>query len=235
MRRLLGKSRFAGRVLRIDGAVLATLLALTAASEMFSAEVPPLEGRENLALDCPVVFSPAPNYGRTAKGNSDAADLTDGKLTRRQDRSIWFDSLAVGWSYGGRVSLAVDLGRSARIDEIAIRLLGGASQAGITIPGWIEAFVSQDGEHYTKVAECSRWRDGDFQRFGVPDDAGTAWIYCLRFTELDACGRWIALRMYVGGLSAADELYGFGEPAEGTPQTIPPGAVCGSDPLRYLL
>lgn len=177
-----------------------------------------MEGRENLAVGRPVVFSPAPDYGLTARGGSDATDLTDGKLTRREDRRIWFDSSAVGWSYGGRVNLAVDLGRPARIDEIAMRLLGGSPQAGISIPGWIEAFVSRDGEHYSKVGECSRWRQGDFQRFKVPDDAGEAWIHCLRFADLDVHGRWIALRMYTNGLSAADELYVFGEKAEDSPE-----------------
>lgn len=182
--------------------------------QALAVELPPMEGRENLALGRPVVFVPSPDYGLTHRGDSDATDLTDGKLTTRDDRKIWFDSSAVGWSYGGRVNLALDIGRPARIDEIAIRLLGGAPQAGVTMPGWIEAFVSHDGEHYFKVAECSRWRPGDFHRFGVPDAAGLAWIHCLRFTDLNVQGRWIALRMYTGGLSATDELYVFGSPAK---------------------
>jgi len=199
---------------RIVGVILASFAMSGWGSAAFSAETPPAEGRENLALGRPVVFVPTPNYRLTARGESDATDLTDGKLTSREDRNIWFDSAAVGWSYGGRVNLAVDLGGPARIDEIAIRLLGGSPQAGISIPGWIEAFVSRDGEHYVKVAECSRWREGDFERFAVPDDAGKAWIHCLRFTDLDATGRWIGLRMYTAGLSAADELYVFGATAE---------------------
>lgn len=210
-------------VIQTIAAVLGIILTFITASEVFPAEQPPADGRENLALGRPVAFSPAPNYQLTARGDSDANDLTDGKLTSREDEKIWFDGSAVGWSYGGRVNLAVDLGVSAQIDEIAIRLLGGAPQAGISIPGWIEAFVSEDGEHYAKVAECSRWRDGDFQRFGVPDDTGTAWIHGLRFTELDVRGRWVALRMYTGGLSAADELYVFGEPMEGKLQTLASG------------
>ncbi|NLS91498.1 MAG: hypothetical protein GXX96_04850 [Planctomycetaceae bacterium] len=205
------------------GLVAAVFHALVAVNGAFSAELPPMEGRENLALGRAVVFSPAPDYDLTGKGGSDATDLTDGKLTRREDRRIWFDSAAVGWSYGGRVNLAVDLGRSAQIDEIAIRLLGGSAQAGVSIPGWIEAFVSDDGEHYAKVAECSRWRDGDFKRFGVPDEAGEAWIHCLRFESLGVRGRWIGLRMYAGGLSAADELYVFGKAVEGEPGTSSSG------------
>ena len=193
----------------------ARIMALFAASVLAprylsAAELPPLEGRENLAAGRPVVFAPAPNYQLTAKGNSDATDLTDGKLTQRADRNIWFEKSSVAWSYGGRVNLAVDLGRSTHIEEIAIRLLGGSAQAGINFPGWIEALVSEDGEHYVKVGECSRWQPRDFARFGVPDDAGKSWIHCLRFTNLSVRGRWVALRMYTTGLTASDELYVFG-------------------------
>src|SRR3972149_5444896 len=78
-----------------------------------AAEMPPLDGRTNLAAGCKVVFSPTPNYALTLKGDSDATDLPDGKFSQRTDRRIWFDSAAVGWSYGGRVQLALDLGRPA--------------------------------------------------------------------------------------------------------------------------
>ncbi len=205
---------FGTSIVRIIGVTLTVLLASLATSDTFSAELPTLEGRENLASGRLVVFSPTPNYGLTGKGDSDAADLTDGKLTTREDRRLWFDSAAVGWSYGGRVNLAVDLGSVGQIDEIAIRMMGGSPQAGVNFPGWIEAFVSDDGKHYTKVAQFSRWQPDDFVRFGVPDDAGEAWIHCLRFENLDVRGRWVALRMYTGGLSAADELYVFGKPAD---------------------
>jgi hypothetical protein len=191
-----------------------------------AAETPPLEGRTNLASGRPVVFSPRPNYGLTQKGDSDATDLTDGRTTRREDRRIWFDSEAVGWSYGGRVNLAIDLGQACRIDEIAIRLQGGSPQAGVSLPGWIEAFVSRDGQHFVKVADCSRWRDGDFARHGVPDEQGEAWIHCLRLEDLAAFGRWVGLRMYTGGLSVSDELYVFGSPGEDD-RSGPPGDNAG--------
>lgn len=174
-------------------------------------ETPSLEGRTGLAAGRPVLFSPAPNYELTARDGTDSADLTDVKLSQRANRGIWFESASVGWSYAGRVSVAVDLGQAARIDEVAIRLLGGSPQAQINFPGWIEAFVSDDGEHFVKVAECSRWNDGDFARFGVPADEGKAWIHCLRFTDLRTRGRWVGLRMYGTGLTASDELYVFGE------------------------
>ena len=179
-------------------------------------ETPPTEGRVNLASGRPVVFSPAPNYGLTAKGDSDETDLTDGKTTAREDRRIWFESGAVGWSYGGRVNLAVDLGTQASIDEISIRLLGGSPQAGVNFPVWIEAFTSDDGEHWRSVGQCSRWNKGDFDRFAVPRDQGQTWIHCLRFCDLNAGGRWVGLRVYACGLSCCDELYVFGSAGKGT-------------------
>ncbi len=187
-------------------------------------EFPPDRGRANLALGKPVIYLPEPNYPLTARGNSDPLDLTDGRTSARPDRHIWFDAGAVAWSYAGRVNLALDLGTLARIDEVAIRLLGGSPQAGVSFPGWIELLVSTDGEHFVRVAQCSRWRSGDFRRYGVPPETGKAWIHCLRFADLDVVARWVAIRMYTGGLSASDELYVFGKPLEDPIDTAPPPA-----------
>ncbi|HID07857.1 MAG TPA: hypothetical protein EYP10_12010, partial [Armatimonadetes bacterium] len=213
----------------------AVLLALMTASEL--AELPLMKGRINLAAGRPVVFSPAPNYYLTKRGNTDTTDLTDGRLTQREDRHMWFESLAVGWSYAGRVNLAVDLGQVASIDEIAIRFLGGSPQHGISFPGWIEAFVSEDGDKFFKVGECSRWRKGDFARFGVPDDGGKAWVHCLRFANLNVRGRWVGLRFYGTGLTCSDELYVFGRKVNQAVSKKPLGPPSGftvSHPQPYF-
>lgn len=215
--------RLSHRTLTVLAAALLIGLAGLLGSSASGAELPPTKGRTNLAAGCPVVYAPAPDYRLTQRGDTDATDLTDGKLTKREDRHIWFDAGAVGWSYGGRVNMAVDLGKSAGIDEIAIRLLGGSPQPGVNFPGWIEAFVSDDGCTFRKVAECSRWKAGDFQHYEVPGDAGKGWIHCLRFADLAAHGRWVGLRMYTAGLSAGDELYVFGEPATDSRQITPSG------------
>lgn len=177
-------------------------------------EFPSAADRTNLAAGRTVVFSPAPNYALTARGDSDPTDLTDGKTTAREDRHIWFESGSVGWSYAGRVNLAVDLGQPAAIDEVAIRLLGGLPQAGINFSVWIEVFTSDDGEYWRCADQCSRWGKSDFERFAVPADEGEAWIHCLRFRNLNAGGRWVGLRMYACGLSCCDELYVFGRLTE---------------------
>ena len=78
------------------------LVVLGTSGRVLAGELPPLAGRENLAAGRPVVFAPAPDYRLTVKGDTDATDLTDGKLTRRADRKIWFERETVAWSLSGR-------------------------------------------------------------------------------------------------------------------------------------
>jgi hypothetical protein len=176
--------------------------------------LPPMEGRTNLALGQKVLFSPPPNYSLTAKGGTDAMDLTDGKLSTRPDQMLWFESSSVGWTYPGRFNLAVDLGKPCDINEIAIRLQNGSPfSGGRMFPGWVEAFVSNDGVHYQKVGEFSQWNKDDFLKFNIGQGMGKSWVDCLRFKDLKAHGRWVGLRMYGNGTTVSDELYVFGSPS----------------------
>jgi len=166
--------------------------------------------RQNLALGKPALYLPAPDYGLTAEGDSDAQDLTDGRLTERADQCMWFETLAVGWSYSGRVNLALDLGEVQPIAEVAVRFMGGSPQAGVTMPGWVELVVADTLEGpYHKVAEYSKWRPGEAARFGVPAYEGRPWVHRLRFTDLQTRGRYVGLRFYAGGLSCIDEMFVF--------------------------
>jgi len=184
---------------------------------------PPSNGRTNLALGKKVLFSPTPNYGLTAKGDTDSTDLTDGKLSKREDQRIWFDSAAVGWSYAGRVNMAIDLGQPSAIDEIAIRFQNGsASNGGRNFPGWVEALVSDDGVHYVKVAEFSQWNPDDFAKYKIGQDRGTSWVDTLRFSGLKIHGRWVGLRFYGNASTISDEMYVFGKPDAGA--SAPAGA-----------
>jgi hypothetical protein len=188
---------------------------------------PPMAGRVDLALGKKVVFSPQPNYSLTAKGGTDATDLTDGKLGKRANHQLWFESAAVGWRYPGRFNLAVDLGKDCTMDEIAIRLQNGsAPNGGRQFPGWVEAFVSNDGEHYQKVGEFSQWNKGDFEKFGIGQGRGTSWVDCLRFKDLKARGRWMGLRIYGNAQAVSDELYVFGS-AGGDAQKAEAGQASG--------
>jgi len=185
-----------------------------------AAPLPPSQGRTDLAFGKKVLFSPAPNYSLTAKGDTDSLDLTDGTISKREDQRIWFDSAAVGWSYPGRVNLAVDLGQQCDIDEVAIRFQNGSSTGGRSFPGWVEAFVSQDGEHYTKVAEFSQWNADDFKKYNIGQERGTSWVDALRFTDLKAHGRWVGLRFYGNAMTVSDEMYVFGKSNAAAPALI---------------
>jgi len=176
--------------------------------------LPPMDNRTDLALGKEVLFSPAPKG--TKEKNS---GLTDGKISTRADHDLSQDTIAASWSYAGRVNLAVDLGAVCDIDEIAIRLQNGSpvytTNSGRMFPGWVEAFVSDDGEQYTKVAEFSHWNAGEFEKFGIGQERGSTWIDTLRFKNLKARGRWVGLRFYSTARSFSDELYVFGSSAAG--------------------
>lgn len=191
--------------------MLFALLLVFLAAPLAGADLPAdLDPQRNLALGKRVVYLPAPNYATTMRGDTDETDLTDGKTSSRADQRIWYEASSVGWSYAGRVNLAVDLGRVAAIDEVAIRFLGGSPQAGLSMPLWVEVMVSDGaGEPWYRVAELNRWRDGDLERYEIPRSSGAAWMHRLRFRDLRTRGRWVGLRFYSTAYTAADELYVF--------------------------
>ncbi len=162
---------------------------------------------ENLAAGKPVRFLPAPNYSLTAKGGSDAADLTDGALCPRPDQALWFDSRSVGFSYPGLQQIALDLGAEQPIGEVAIRLQGGSPQPGISFPVWVDLLASLDGEQYYRLASFSRWNGGDRAKFGVPAEAGKAWVHRLAFRDLRVRARYVGLSFYGTGHNVSDELW----------------------------
>lgn len=179
-----------------------------------SGATPSTPSKTDLALGKKVLFSPVPNYSATAKGDTDSIDLTDGKVSDK-DR-MWNDASAVGWSYPGRFNLAMDLGQQSSIDEIAIHLQnGGTVGTGIMFPGWVEAFVSNDGKHYAKIAEFSRWNKDDFKKFGITQiqARGNAATDTLRFTNLKTQGRFVGLRVYGSTITVSDEVSVFGTPS----------------------
>ena len=168
-----------------------------------------LDPAQNLALGKTVSYAPAPNYGLTKKGDTDATDLTDGELSSHPRGHLWFESKCVGWSYGGRGNLSLDLGQVEPIREIAIRIQGGSPSTGVTTPVWMAAVVSDDGETWRKVGEYSTFNGGDDVEFGVPRYEGKAWVHRFRFSDLNARGRYVGLSLYGGGLTVADEMYVF--------------------------
>ncbi len=166
-------------------------------------------GRVNLAAGLPVTLAPAANYGLTAKGGTDANDLTDGVLTDRQDEALWFDSKAVGYQFNPFLRWKVDLGRVAPVDEVAARFLGGAAQGAILFPGRVAVLLSDDGRQWHRVAWFIK-DTASMTAAGLPPEEGTAWTRPLRFAGLRSRGRYVGLEIVAGGsLTAADELFVF--------------------------
>ncbi|MCE5229229.1 discoidin domain-containing protein [bacterium] len=161
----------------------------------------------NLALGRPVKFAPAPNYQVTAAGGTDAADLTDGKVSARKDQRIWGDKTAVGYSYPGLVQMQIDLGKPVDVGEVAIRLLGGSAGAGTSFPTLVDLVASDDGVHYHRVAGYSRWNAGDPEKYGVPAEAGASWVHKLRFTNVNIRARYVGIAFYGTAYCASDEIY----------------------------
>jgi len=162
---------------------------------------------ENLAAGKRVQFLPEPNYALTAKGGTDATDLTDGVFTSRKDDKLWFDSKCVGFSYPGLQQLSLDLGAEQSIGEVAIRLQGGSPGAGTSFPVWVDLVASRDGKQFYRLASFSRWNPGDRERFGIPPEEGKAWVHRLAFRNLRVRVRYVGLSFYGTGLNVSDEMW----------------------------
>jgi len=167
------------------------------------------DDRENLALGKPYLYSAVPSYRLTAN-ETDLQDLTDGLITWHAADKIWFDANAVAWHGDVTVDIQVDLGEVAAIDEIGIRLLGGAEQGGLKFPDEVVALVSDDAREWREVGRFDRLSAEDLQRFGVPPEEGVAYTYPLRFQGLQAAGRYVgyAIRGQTSFI-ASDELWVF--------------------------
>lgn len=174
-------------------------------------------GPENLAAGKTVRFLPLPDYALTAKGGTDATDLTDGVLTSRKDDNLWFDSKRVGFSYPGLQQLWIDLGSEQPLGEVAIRFQGGSPQAGVSFPVWVELVASRTGKQFYRLASFSRWNSGDRERYGVPHEEGKAWVHRLAFRNLHVRARYVGLAFYGTGLNVSDEWWVLRGPEDAPP------------------
>lgn len=196
--------------LALFGLVLMTATwALAQEAPLWQPEPGDLDPAQNLALGKPVSFAPAPDYGLTSAGDTDATDLTDGVLSDHPRGQLWFQSKCVGWSYGGLGNLMLDLGTVEPIREVAIRFQGGAPQPGIVTPVWIDVVVSDDAAAWRRVNRYSTFEEGDNARFSLPPNEGQAWGHRFRFSDLNTRGRYVGLSFYGTSLSVADEMYVF--------------------------
>ncbi|MFA6930296.1 MAG: hypothetical protein WCT05_08215 [Lentisphaeria bacterium] len=155
----------------------------------------------NLALGKKVIFSRVPDYGLTRKGDSDAEDLTDGKLSNNQQDKIWFDSQAVGWINGAAdgVNLLIDLGEKKAIDRVLLRCLGGAG-SNLIFPKRLQLFLSQNGKDFYQAANLEKLMPGersqsDFMKFFYLEEQDSAYVYPFSLSAR-AEARYVGLTVY---------------------------------------
>jgi hypothetical protein len=116
---------------------------------------------DNLALGKKVTFSQKPDYRLTADDN-DSTDLTDGKLSLRNDDRIWFNRDAVGWTQADRgVNCLIDLGSEQPVATVAARFLGGGEQGSLLYPAQITVLGSDDGKTFYELASLQKVNAGE--------------------------------------------------------------------------
>jgi hypothetical protein len=168
------------------------------------------QGR-NLAFGLPVRFSTPGNYALTAKGDTDAADLTDGRLASRLDDRIWFAADAVGWQdVPVGVNMLIDLGEVRAIDRVVARFLGGGVFPSLKTPGRIAVLVSTDGETYYQAATLEKLMpaerlQADWQRTYFLSEDGDAFAYPFELA-VRTKARYVALRFETSGFTFCDEV-----------------------------
>ena len=160
----------------------------------------------NLALGKEVVFSPEPNYALTLAGDTDAFDLTDGSVTRRVDKKMWYNDRAVGYSMGGIVQLSLDLGKVHAVDAVSLRMQSGSPQSQIGFPVRVELFVSDDGKTFYRTSTFDKRNREHREQFGIPETGPSASIHTLRFSALKTRARYVGFTIDASGLLIMDEL-----------------------------
>lgn len=156
-----------------------------------------------LARGKEVRFSHKPNYNLTSDEN-DPYDLTDGKLSSREDDRIWFNKDAVGWSkYGATPSMGVlmtiDLGEVQPVGQIALRILGGAEQESLILPKKVEFLASNDGKQYYSLQSMEKLNPAEKEQadnktaFYIPEE-GKAFMAPF-VSRVPVKARYIALRV----------------------------------------
>ena len=181
-------------------------------------------GKVNLAAGKKVDFSVKPNFYLTAIGkkksavNTDAFDLTDGKLTSRGDDVLRFDSQAVGWrtsaDLSGGIDLTVDLGKVEPVEKVVIRINCGDKQKQVQrSPRKIAVLVCKDGKNfYPANAPMIKLQPGEKDQSNFVNqyylEENDSDIFCYPFElAVNAPARYVKIRIVPdGGNLYSDEL-----------------------------
>ncbi|OGV52104.1 MAG: hypothetical protein A2017_10720 [Lentisphaerae bacterium GWF2_44_16] len=162
----------------------------------------------NLAIGKTFLFSKKTDYHLTRKGDSDTADLTDGKLSSRKCDTIWFDSAAVGWYMSGAengVNCLLDLGEVKPVRDVVIRALTGKAQTNLAAPQELKVFVSRDGKDFYEAAGMIKLMEAekdlsDFKKHFFVEEIGKAYVYPYKL-QINADARYIGV--YIKGATGA--------------------------------
>jgi len=162
----------------------------------------------NLALGKKIIFSKRPDYKLTSKGDTDATDLTDGKLSNRKGDTIWFDKAAVGWYSAGAengLNCLIDLGKISPVKDVVVRALCGKRQMNLAAPSEFKVLVSRDGKDFYEAAEMIKLAEGekdlsDFNKTFYVAESGRAYVYPFKL-QVNADVRYLGI--YIKGSTGA--------------------------------
>ena len=181
-------------------------------------------GKVNLAAGKKVDFSFKPNFPLTMTGkkknaiNNDAFDLTDGKLSRRGDDVLRFDSSAVGWrtsaDLSGGIDMTIDLGKVEPVEKVVIRINCGDKHKQIQrSPRKFAVLISKDGENFypannpmIKLQPGEKEQSNFINQYYLEENDSD--IFCYPFElAVNAPARYVTIRVVPdGGNLYSDEL-----------------------------
>lgn len=145
-----------------------------------------IERSEIISIGRSYSVSPQPNYMNYSKIERDSV-LTDGNLSGGR---MWTSRRALTWKGGGSVSVALDLGEVANLDQIAVHSAAGVV-GDVHFPSHIYVYVSREGENYAYLGDMIKGG-------GIPVDDGYIERY-LSLDKINAAARFVRLEVILSG------------------------------------
>ncbi len=162
--------------------------------------------QENIALGRPVTFSAQPNYA-LCTDSGDSRQLTDGKFSVEEGKSIWVQKGTVGWQRVTPLVVTIDLGGVRAISGAALHTAGGT--AGVAFPTAVYMAVSDNGKSWHPIGDLVHLSRVN----GRPPQQGyAAFGYATR--NLQTKGRYVSFAVMATPFVFIDEIEVFeGDPA----------------------
>ncbi len=150
---------------------------------------------ENIALNKPYTFSPAPSYGYCTDPD-DKTQLTDGVYT---EGYFWVQKSTVGWTRGMPIVVTIDLGREEPISGVSWNTAAGVSD--VSWPTGVHVFVSSDRKNW--------FYQGDLTVLGTQErmpPPGKYSVFRYASDGLQTKGRWVQFLLSQGPYAFCDEI-----------------------------